>query len=309
MQQGSSFALHFDPAAIFITPRTATAPHRISLKPQRKCLHRPQSLTPFPCTLQPPSKIASNPFAMKKNLTIRTLVTAKIDHLHRDFEYLEWRHPILGHCLKCGIYLLCCPCTCLIMCSDSFARLPNKCGSSRFNKQLEKSKRMLGIHFQHREHKLKRRESLSELRNFSFTKKGRRCDQRKSPLFAKLPTEIRLRIFGFVLNDESFLHVFPDISLRWKKGSGKFTLANCFVPEKGRERFLKADGSAPEELADRDVCEDEETLPWALQHRKCLEMYEVPRRLSNLPKKDTTDVCENDSRSAFLPLLTTCWRV
>jgi hypothetical protein len=251
----------------------------------------------------------------REQLSTGKKLIAKMIQLLKEIEYLMWKRSIPGHFLKYCFYLLCCPCVCLprciFCCMDRTSHHLTRTGGR--DERAWKPIRVLETHFQHRERHLKRRKSLSELPNFSLSRilrrKERQCDQRQCLLLTKLPTEIRLEIFGFVLNNEPFLHVTPYTSRRWKKGRGRIVVADCFVSENGCWRYLKPNEFTLDTLANEDPCMGGKILPWAPQHRRCLEASEVPRRPYHRPMKYKRDDHGEDSHLPFLPLLRTCRRM
>ncbi|KAF2684268.1 hypothetical protein K458DRAFT_487228 [Lentithecium fluviatile CBS 122367] len=218
----------------------------------------------------------------------------KFKKFNERFEYFAWKHPIPAYCVECVLYLACCPCACVGLVVG--ARLTGKCGHSRMMEQQRKPVRIMTMYFQDRERALKRRKSLSERPSLSLSHlallKKRLYTQEKSPLFAKLPAELRVKIFEYVLSDEPYLHVYPYMSRSRKAGRGRFKVADCFTRTGLPVQEVYGEG-------------DSTGTPWAVEHRRCLEFHEMRRGIGIGTRGSAPD----SPRYRFLPLLMTCRRV
>jgi hypothetical protein len=223
-------------------------------------------------------------------------LTAKTKHLRREFEYFTWKHPIPAHCLKCGIYLILCPCTCVYKCVTCCGATLLVCNRRDLaaRKKEAKRNRIREVHFQHRQRSFKRRNSLSETPGFSLSRmvrnRERLCEQAQSPLFALLPTEIRLIIFGFVVSGEPVLHL--QMSRAGKKDM----------------RFMVTDYLPW-------VKQEKGCTPWTLDYKNCLRSYDQRSGCRSLSEvrpeiyENQSQIGRDKTQFMLLPLLKTCRRV
>lgn len=126
-----------------------------------------------------------------------------------EIKYFLWKHPGFKSACKtcCWIFFL--PCT---FCYSACCAPRYKCGNGLRMAARRKEREMATIRYQHQEKSFKRRKSLSAgtksggLRAL-FGQPPKTSNQSQSALFAKLPAEIRLKIYKIVLNDEPLLHI------------------------------------------------------------------------------------------------------
>lgn len=145
---------------------------------------------------------------------------------------------------------------------------------------------MMSMKWERREQEHKRRESLSEgtvpskPRAF-FARRPRTCNQQfQSVFFSRLPSEVRKMVYGYVLNDEPFLHVTFDSAYG-------FCIPNC----PGAIRW-----SLGQEW---EVCRS------VIEHVECMAVHD---RYWNCAAFGVPDP-ETRIRYTFLLLLRTCRRM
>ena len=129
--------------------------------------------------------------------------------LHDERKYLAYKYPRTAAVCKTLLWVFTCPLCCCFCCFCG--RLPNmrrRRGCVRVTREEREARNgfsMTDIHYQHKERRLKRRQSLSIGCPTSGWRKLRRkttSDQASCPLFAKLPVEVRERILNDCMNEE-----------------------------------------------------------------------------------------------------------
>jgi len=171
-----------------------------------------------------------------------------------------------------------------------------QCGNARQQKRKNKMLQMLQMHLVLRETKAQRRKSLSEIPRFSLMHKIRRIprlgSQEQSPLFSKLPLEIRTKIYKYVVGDESFLSMIPDL-YGYRKGvgckQGRFRVALCLAPpQEGGETLYKKHNA------------------WDREHSECKAYHDI---YWSGPYSMNTEFMPRTPTDRGLGLLTSCRRV
>lgn len=136
--------------------------------------------------------------------------------LKKELQYYALKHPnawaICKACLYVITFPLCFSFCCFCCSSSCFPSISGFCGDVRQQKirrRQSKQRVMTMIHFEHQGRKLKRRQSLSLGTPTVFWTGPRRrsvSDQVSSPLFSKLPVEVRERIYEYVLVGTGAVH-------------------------------------------------------------------------------------------------------
>jgi hypothetical protein len=137
-----------------------------------------------------------------------------------------WHHPWVKDIGKACCIALCYP---VFACYRCFHAPIVRCGTSRLVQDQLHASRMFDLQMDKREHQHKRRNSLTG--NLSTTwklggflkRRDRWCDQKSSPLFSKLPPELRIKIYALVLNEQNLLRVVPN------EAKGKFRIHRSSV--------------------------------------------------------------------------------
>ncbi|KAF2652281.1 hypothetical protein K491DRAFT_57101 [Lophiostoma macrostomum CBS 122681] len=140
-------------------------------------------------------------------------------------EYWWHTHPKARSCYQTAkpwvtrtLLVLFCPVTCPLFCIYVCLYCPfDFCGGreqERKNAAYKEDARLCRVkdtEYQLREEKLTRRKSLSSQRTRLFRKaKIQEMDQLQSPLFSKLPAEIRIKIYSYLLADNSTVHIWTE---------------------------------------------------------------------------------------------------
>jgi hypothetical protein len=135
--------------------------------------------------------------------------------------YFAWKHPNIARRCSTSLQRICCPCICLAQCLFgclAFFILPLKAWdapSNREGPEEDKQRCCWTIECKRRQRRFKKRTSLS-----AGTTSSGYNQQASSSFFSRLPIEIRRQIYGYVLNDEPFLHL---TIAPWKR----ITIVDC----------------------------------------------------------------------------------
>lgn len=133
--------------------------------------------------------------------------------LYNELEYFFFNHPKIAKCCvgceQLCVVALCLPC---LLCTRWLFPRRYRCGNYNRVRVEKKQRRMMEIKSEHREASLKRRKSLSEgastTRLRGLSEKKVKCEQQsQSIFFQKLPAELRLKIYEYVMCDAGIIHV------------------------------------------------------------------------------------------------------
>ncbi|PVH92602.1 hypothetical protein DM02DRAFT_270296 [Periconia macrospinosa] len=173
--------------------------------------------------------------------------------LKSELEYFKYTHPVVTSTCTKLLYVitfpLCCS-FCFFCCRfPGVKRRRGGCVRRPGLSQRETEKRgfMTDIHYQHKEQRLKRRQSLSiasSTDTSSWIKKLRgkttsnqASNQASSPLFAKLPVEVRERIYEYVLLGSGAVQwYFPQAYTAMRKPLSLTTMP-CLATDGGLENI------------------------------------------------------------------------
>ncbi|KAF2675580.1 hypothetical protein K458DRAFT_437879 [Lentithecium fluviatile CBS 122367] len=153
----------------------------------------------------------------------------------------------------------------------------------RYSSEMKKQEEEWKAKCERRAEQFERRKSLS----VGEETKGKCMPQDMSILFTKLPLEMRQKIYGFVLNDETFLHL--------TVAGTQFVIPGC------------AGEKCPTNPCQVHLDDDEEKA--VLRHTSCMDKYERSWRYKDPSKFSATLEASHTSRLHFMPLLLSCRRV
>lgn len=219
-------------------------------------------------------------------------VSMKIEFGFPKPEYIAWRYPIATKLTKCCLCLTCPPCFCCISCLRCLSHA-SPCGTGRRMAARRKPVDMLDVYFERREHHLKRRKSLSgpagPVLHDPVALRKKRYSQAQSPMFSKLPAEVRIRIYEMVLCSEEFLHLVVDwrfVDNTWSR-CGRLAINDCVMSE-----------------CHSNLAPEDEGTAWDCQHYKCMArdpLAPYSRGYYHPPP--------DKARFMFLPMLQACRRM
>jgi hypothetical protein len=142
-----------------------------------------------------------------------------------------WHHPWVKDVGKACCYALCCP---YFACYRRSHTPRIGCViNRRMQNQRKASSKMFGLQIEKRQRQHKRRNSLTGDPSTTWKLgsnlkwRNRWCDQITSPLFLKLPPELRMKIYALVLNERNLLRVVPN------EEKGKFRICSSSVYKDG----------------------------------------------------------------------------